>query len=174
MGKWLAFLMILGSLAVPVSHAAGSDPYKDFFNESFGDFAEELTAAKAQGKKGILVFFEMDECPFCHYMKSNVLNRPDIQVYYREHFLNFAVDIEGDLEITDFAGKKTTQKQFAETNRVRATPVIAFFGLDGKPLYRHTGRTASPEEFFWLGEYVAGGDYKGKPFITFKREKKSR
>src|SRR5512139_939121 len=85
------------------------DHYKHFFNESFGNFAEEAATAKSEGKRGVLVFFEMDECPFCHYMKTNVLNRPEVQEYYRQNFLNFSVDIEGDVEITNFQGKAMTQ-----------------------------------------------------------------
>jgi thioredoxin-related protein len=169
---WLLAALLISPALTPTAHAAGNDPYTHFFSETFGDFAEELAQAKAEGKQGVLVFFEMDECPFCHYMKKNVLNQPEVQSYYREHFLNLVVDIEGDVEITDFEGNSTTQKAWAEKNRVRATPVIAFFDLDGKQIHRHTGRTAGTEEFLWMGEYVAKAIYKQKSFSAFKREKK--
>jgi thioredoxin-related protein len=142
-----------------------------FFNDSFGDFQEELETAKEQGKKGILIMFEMDECPFCHRMKRNVLNRGDVQDYFHEHFLVFSVDTEGDLEITDFQGNPTTQKDFAlKQFRVRATPVFQFIGLDGKPVKRgrYTGATRDAEEFLWLGEYVVGGHYAETSFTKYK------
>ena len=42
-------------------------------------------------------------------------------------------DIEGDLEMTDFQGRTMTQKDFSfKEYNVRATPVLAFFDLDGK------------------------------------------
>ena len=41
-------------LATQVS-ASPRDPYKFFFNESWGDFKEELANAKQQGKKAILI-----------------------------------------------------------------------------------------------------------------------
>lgn len=172
--KQLLVSLVFSLFLVPVTAAAvGKDPYEHFFNDTFGDFAEELAQARAEGKKGILVFFEMDECPFCHYMKKNVLNQPEVQQYFRENFLLFAVDVEGDVEMTDFEGRSTTQKTFAEANRVRATPVIAFFDLDGKPVHRHTGRTAGIEEFLLLGKYVADGVYKDMPFARYKRENKN-
>ncbi len=147
------------------------DPYTYFFNETFGDFSEELANAREQGKQGVMIFFEMDECPFCHWMKQNVLNQPAVQEYYREHFLLFPVDIEGDVQITDFAGKSMSQKDFAfKENRVRATPVIAFFDLDGKQVHRHTGRTSDVEEFMLMGKFVAEGHYKETRFTRFKRE----
>ena len=149
------------------------DPYKYFFNETWGDFKEELENARQQQKKGILIFFEMDECPFCHYMKMNVLNQPEVQAFYRENFLNFSVDIEGDVEITNMQGKVTKQKDFAfRENRVRATPVIAFFDLEGKRVFRHTGKTSGVEEFLLMGQYVANGIYKETSFTRYKRKKR--
>lgn len=176
MNKYLKpLLLVILSLAALQSYAAEAprDPSTYFFNETFGDFSEELANAKAQGKQGVMLFFEMDECPFCHWMKVNVLNQPEVQKYYREHFLMFPVDIEGDVEITDFAGKTTTQKNFAVKNRVRATPVIAFFDLNGKLVHRHTGRTADVQEFMLMGRYVAEGKYKQMRFTKFKRENRN-
>lgn len=167
--------LLLSVLTSAALQAAGSrDPYKFFFDETFGDFSEELKRAKDAGKQAILVFFEMDECPFCHRMKETVLNQPQVQAYFKQHFLNFSVDIEGDLEITDFDGEKSTQKQFAvKKNRVRATPVFAFYDLDGKQIARYTGATNGIDEFLWLGEYVATGKYKDMPFAKYKRAKQS-
>jgi len=157
------------------SQAAPRDPYKYFFNESWGNFKEELANAREQGKKGILIFFEMDECPFCHYMKTNVLNQEEIQAYYHKHFLNFSVDIEGDVEMTNLKGKATRQKDFAfKEFRVRATPVIMYFDLEGKLIHRHTGKTSGKEEFMWIGEYIVDGHYKKGPFTRFKREKRKQ
>lgn len=150
------------------------DPYKHFFNETWGDLPEELINAKQNGKKAILIFFEQDECPFCHYMKKNVLNQPKVQEFYRKHFLNFAIDIEGDIEIVNFKGKTVKQKDLAfKENRVRATPVFAFFDLKGKRIYRHTGKTSGIDEFMWLGEYIAKGLYKKINFNRYKRQKRA-
>jgi len=166
-----ALLLLLLS-AGQVQGAVGKDPYTYFFNETWGDFSEELKTARAEGKKGILLFFEMDECPFCHRMKETVLNQPDVQAYFRKHFLSFSVDIEGDVEMTDFQGKVMPQKDFAfKINRVRVTPVFAFYDLDGKRIVRYTGATSSVEEFMWLGEFVEKGIYKEMRFAKYKRQK---
>ena len=166
-------LLLLFSLQ---SYAAESprDPYKFFFDETFGDFSEELERAREEGKKGVLLFFEMDECPFCHRMKNTVLNQPQVQDYFRENFLNFAVDIEGDVEITDFQGKQVAQKDFAAKDyKVRATPVMAFVDLEGNVVARYTGAASGPEEFLWLGEYVTGEHYKEEKFARYKRKKRN-
>ena len=169
----LSVLAVVLSNMASVYAAGGRDPYQYFFNETFGNLQEELQRAKDEGKKGVLVFFELDDCPFCHRMKETVLNQPEVQAYYRKNFINIDVDIEGDLEITDFQGQPMTQKQFAtKINRVRATPVFAFYDLDGKQVVRYTGATSSVEEFMWLGEYYTSGEYQKMRFTQYKRERK--
>ena len=164
--RWLVLLMFLWMPVLQADEMA-------FFDETLGDFSEELEMAREQGKKGVLLFFEMDECPFCDRMKTTILNRTEVIDYFKQHFLIFPVDIEGDIEITDFQGKQTTQKDYAfKEHRVRATPVIAFFNLEGKLVTRFTGATSSAEEFMWLGEYVVKGEYKNMRFTKFKRVKR--
>jgi len=147
------------------------NPDEHFFSQSLGDFSEELQVARDEGKKGILMMFEMDECPFCHRMKTTVLNRVDVQDYFTEHFLIFPLDIEGDVEITDFSGNQLKQKDFAfQQFRVRATPVFVFFDLNGKPIAKYTGATRNAEEFLLLGQYVADGHYEKTSFTRYKRD----
>ena len=166
----LCFTLTATSFASPTK-----DPEEHFFDSTFGDFSEELENAKAQGKQGVLIFFEMDECPFCHWMKTNVLNQENVQEYFKKNFLIFAVDIEGDVEMTNFQGKVMTQKDFAfKENRVRATPVIAFFDLQGKRAMRFTGRTSSAEEFLLLGQFVVEKEYMNTKFSKYKRSHKAK
>lgn len=167
-------LMLL-TLAGMANASEWRDPNAHFFSQSFGDLTEELQNAKAQGKQGILIMFEMDECPFCHRMRQTVLSRPDVQAYYRDHFLMLHIDIEGDVEMTDFQGNATTMKAFAAKNRVRATPVFQFYDLEGKPIKygRYTGATRDYEEFILLGRYIAEGANQQTAFTRYKREHKN-
>lgn len=174
MYRLLMLFVVVASLYISAGNASEDphDPYKFFFNETWGDLPEELKKAKASGKSGVLIFFEMDECPFCHYMKTNVLNQPKVQEYYRKHFINITIDIEGDVEMINFSGETTKQKDFAfKEHRVRATPVIAFFDLNGKRIHRHIGKTNGIDEFMQMGSYVVDGAYKDMPFIRYKRSK---
>lgn len=173
--RYLIIFLPLLFWAGSIQSAAGKDPYTYFFHESWGQFPEELEKARAEGKKGILLFFELDECPFCHRMKTRVLNQSKVQDFFREHFLIFNIDIEGDVEMTDFKGKLTTQKAFSEKdNRVRATPVFAFYDLQGKQIVRYTGATSGVDEFLLLGEFVAQGIYKKMRFTKYKRLKRKQ
>ena len=169
---WLVLSMALG-IGMPVWAEAPQDPHLSFFDQTLGDFDDELVVAREKGKQGIMLFFEMDECPFCHRMKETVFNQPEVQAYFKENFLIFPVDIDGDVIITDFEGNSLKQKEFAFRDyRVRATPVLMFFDLDGKPVARYTGATADAQEFMWLGQYVVDGVYKDMPFTRYKRERR--
>jgi thioredoxin-related protein len=172
--RQLRLIFILLVLYAAAVGSATRDPAQYFFDSTFGDFSEELATARDEGKKGILLMFEMDECPFCHRMKTTVLNQPEVQDYFKEHFMIFPVDIEGDVEIHDFAGNAMSQKDFAlKTHRVRATPVFAFFDLDGNLVARYTGATGDATEFMWLGEYVVQERYKEITFPAYKRERQA-
>jgi thioredoxin-related protein len=165
----LALIMLSASLA---GAEATRDPGQYFFEETFGNFQEELDLARRDGKLGVLIFFEQAGCPFCHRMKTTVLNQTDVQEYYRKYFRIFSVDINGDLDITDFQGHATTQKDFAINQyKVRATPVFAFFDLEGKLVARYTGPTRDAREFLWLGEYVAGAHYRSETFTQYKHDR---
>ncbi len=168
-------LVVLIALSADIFAGKPRDPYKYFFNETWGNLPEEIIRAKSENKSGVLIFFEMDECPFCHYMKTNVLNQPEVQEYFQKHFVNISIDIEGDVEMVNFKGINTKQKDFAfKENRVRATPVIAFFDLNGKRIHRHIGKTNGVQEFLWMGEYIVEGAYKEMPFIRYKRKKRQK
>lgn len=150
--------------------AESRDVQQHFFNQHLGDFKAELDTAKSEGKLGILLMFEMEDCPFCHRMKETILNQSEVQDYYRKHFLIFSVDSEGANALVNFAGKASTEKQFALDHRVRATPVFLFFDLSGKVMTRFTGAAKDSREFMALGRYVADGAYKSMPFAKYKQQ----
>lgn len=166
---------VLLLFAVAVRAAGGLDPYEHFFQPTFGDFQEELELTRTDDKKALLIFFEMDECPFCHRMKESVLNQPEVQAYFREHFRILSVDVNGDVEVVSFNGESMRQGDFAfRENRVRATPVFQFYDHEGEPIVRFTGATSGVEEFLWLGEFVADGHFRETNFNRYKRDRRDQ
>jgi thioredoxin-related protein len=143
------------------------DPYTHFFIQTFGDLPEEMATARADGKLGMLLFFEADACSYCQHMREKVLNQKKVQDWFGKRFVNIAVDIHGDVELTDFDGITLPSKVFAEHRRVYLTPVTAFIDLHGNEIYRHLGMVKTPEEFLLLGEYVAGEHYTDTEFRVF-------
>jgi len=156
--------------------AAGDIERRDateyFFHQSFNNLDEELEVAEEEKKSGVFIMFTDKDCPWCLKMKTTIMNRADVQDYYREHFRLLVIDINGDTLMTDFEGNEMEEKEFAfKQQRVRATPVFMFFDTKGKKTMRLTGIVRDAREFLWLGEYVTDGDYQRTNFTRYKRER---
>lgn len=171
--------VLLCLLLLGCGTAQADDTLRDvdsgFFDQTLGDLRDELNTARDEGKQGVLVFFHMEECPFCQRMKTQVMNRARVQDYYRAHFRIVPIDVEGDIVIQDFQGQDIKEKDFAfKVNRVRATPVFLFYDLNGEPVARYTGATSGIDEFLLLGKYVVEGIYRDMPFTRYKRQADSQ
>lgn len=157
-------------LSLGTGHAETRDAQENFFDAKMGDFKSELATARKEGKTGILIMFELEDCPFCYRMKHTILNQSEVQDYYRQHFLIFPVDVRGDLPMVDFKGKETTEKAFSVEHRVYGTPVFDFFDLDGNLITRFPGTAKDVNEFMLLGKCVVEGACKTKSFTAYKRQ----
>jgi thioredoxin-related protein len=169
MRQVLKLLVVFGMLFAAPSWAEIRSVETYFFQNKLGDFQAELHTVKQEGKKGIFLFFEMEDCPWCARMKATILNQSAVQDFYRQHFLVYSMDVKGDVPMTDFAGKATTEKAFALENRVRATPTMLFIDGEGKILTRFTGPTRDATEMMMLGHYVTDDAYLHMPFAKFKQ-----
>jgi len=156
--------------AVAAGAAEPRDPYQYFFNPLTGDLKAELADAKAAGKQAVFLMFEQEGCPGCAHMKSRVLNRPEVQQFYREHFLNFAIDIFGAVPVTDFAGRPHTEKTYAQSLAIKGTPTLVFYDTDGREAVRILGTVQGADEFMALGDFVASGAYRTRNFAQYKQE----
>lgn len=155
------------------SAAVPRDAMTHFFEQSFGNLKEELDGALAEGKTGLFIMFDDEDCPWCAKMKTTIMNQPQVQDYYRKHFRVLHLDKNGDTLITDFAGREMPVKELAfKAYNVRATPVFVFVGARGETLLRSVGANMTLEEFLWLGEFVASGAYKVKNFTLYKRDRR--
>ncbi len=164
--KIILFLLIF--LVNPVN-AQNSET---FFDENFHDYQENLADAREQGKVAIFIFFYLDDCPFCHIMRRKVLNQTEVIKFYKKHFLNYEVDAEGAIEMVDFNGNETTQRLFSsKQNNVFATPVLAFFDLNGKMIAYRTG-FLTKEDFLLFGQFVKDRHYLTTNFMRYKRKQK--
>lgn len=161
----LLFILCMGT-----GFAETRDAHEYFFDAKMGDFKSELATAKKEGKAGILIMFELDDCPFCARMKNTILNQSEVQDYYHKHFLIFPIDIRGSIPIVDFTGKETTEKAFSIEHRIYGTPVFDFFDLDGKLITRFPGTAKDVNEFLLLGKCVVEGACKTTSFTAYKKQ----
>ncbi len=126
-----------------------------------------MQLASDEGKLGMLLFFEADECPYCEHMVQHVFNQRSVQDWYRERFVSISIDLHGDVEIMDFDGISLSTKNFSKQRSVFVTPVVAFIDLNGEEIYRHVGMIKTAQEFLLLGKFVEGGHYVNTDYDRF-------
>lgn len=174
-GFMLLFFLLMhcaGPGVADTAENAPRDPMEYFFHQSFNNLDEELEIALEENKSGIFIMFSDKDCPWCLKMKTTIMNRVDVQDYYRQHFRLLTIDIRGDTQMTDFEGNEIDEKDFAfKQHRVRATPVFMFFDTTGKKTMRLTGIVRNATEFLWLGEYVVSETYQKINFTKYKRQR---
>ncbi len=162
----LALLLLAVSIAFN-AEAEERDPREFFFIQSFGDLPEEMQISRDEGKLGMLLFFESEACPYCQYMLRKIFNQRSVQEWYAERFVSIAVDIHGDVELTDFNGITLPSKIFSDQRKIFLTPVVSFIDLNGVEIYRHLGMVSTPEEFLLLGKYIVGEHYLDTEFGAY-------
>jgi thioredoxin-related protein len=161
-------LSLLMALALP---ALAAD-WESFFDPFLGDLRAELDEAKRSGRKGAMVMYHFDACPYCARVKAEVLSRPEVRQRVGKDFLLLAIDTRGAQPITGLDGKVLPENEHARQARVRATPTFDFYAPDGERLYRHVGGIFDPAEFVLLGRFVASGAHRSSTFTEYKQKSK--
>jgi thioredoxin-related protein len=165
-------LLLVGFAAF--ADAAESRDAASFFNLNMGDLKTDLAEARTDGKKALMVMFEQEGCPGCLYMKRNILNRKDVQDFYRANFANLSLDIWSSVPVKDFTNREQTEKAYAQAAKIKGTPTFVFYDLAGSEVVRILGTIETPDEFLLLGQFVASGAYKKSSFAQYKREQPAK
>jgi thioredoxin-related protein len=169
MRRLLPFVALFGLMACLPASAEYRDPMEHFFQPFLGDLRAEVAEARSSGRKGLVVMYHFEECPYCTRMKKEVLSRPDVQNWYRSEFVIIGIDTRGAQPITGLDGKTLIERDYARAVRIKATPSFDFYGADGSHLYRHSGPLYAPDDFLMLGRYVASGAYRSETFQAYRR-----
>ena len=113
---------------------------QSWFALSFLDLREDFAEAKA-ARQRLAVIFEQRGCPYCAKLHTEVLAEKYINDYVRQNFRIIQLDLWGSREVTDFDGRRLSEKALAERWGVIFTPTIVFFKDDLSGLEGQWGRT---------------------------------
>ena len=129
-----------------------------WFKESFLEIAEDVDEATEAGKH-VILFFQLNGCPYCDRMLEESFETEPMTSYIREHFDTIAINVRGDREIAFNDEITVTEKQLAGILKVAATPAILFLDENNKTVVRVNGYRA-PERFRQILEFVATNSYQ--------------
>lgn len=169
MHRWISVVVgaVMGTL-VGQALAGGPHTSGEFFMPLFGDLRVDLDDARKDQRKGVVLIYEMEGCPFCERLKRTALRNDEVRRYYHSKFLVYRIDVKGALALTGWDGHERTESEFAAQQRVRATPTIVFYDLNGRELTRLVGPPLDATEFLLLGRYVADGRYASDSFDAYR------
>lgn len=147
------------------AQSGGEHELPSWFKESFLDLPEDVREAQNAGRR-LILYFHQDGCPYCaRLIRENFGDRAIVEKT-RRHFDVIALNIWGDREVTDLAGRATTEKAFARALRVQFTPTLLFLDEKGDIVLRLNGYQP-PHEFSVALDYVASRLEKKQPFTDY-------
>ncbi len=138
-----------------------------WFKESFLDLREDIAEA-AKGGRRLMLYFYQDGCPYCAKLLRENFGDRDIAAKTRKHFDVIAINLWGDREVTDLAGKATTEKAFARDLRVQFTPTLLIFDERGGTALRLNGYIP-PHQFHAALDYAGGRLEKKQAYGDYLR-----
>lgn len=136
-----------------------------WFRESFLDIRDDVAEAAKAGRR-LMLYFYQDGCPYCAKLLRENFSDRAIADKTRKHFDVIAVNLWGDREVTDLAGKTTTEKAFAKALRVQFTPTLLMLDEKGATALRLNGYVP-PHQFHAALDYVGGRLEKGQSFTDY-------
>ena len=140
-----------------------------WFKESFLEIGDDVDEAAADGKH-VMLFFQLNDCPYCDRMLEEGFEREPLTSYLRQHFDVIAINVRGDRDIAFNDEISVTEKELSEILEVAATPAILFLDADNKTVVRVNGYRA-PERFRQILEYVATRAYRTTKLADYLQAK---
>ena len=102
---------------------------EDWFSLTFRDVAEDIAAAKEEGKRLVMIF-EQRGCIYCAKMHEELLSDPEVADFIKANFKVVQYNMFGDEEVTDLDGEVLTEKTAARKWGYVFTPTLMFLPED--------------------------------------------
>lgn len=123
----LAIAVLVASCLGAASAQIGDDGLhkEDWFTITFRDIAEDIEAARADGKR-LAITFEQRGCIYCREMHEKILADPEVSDFIKANFHVVQYNMFGDEEVTDLDGEVLTEKTAGRKWGYVFTPTIVF------------------------------------------------
>ena len=159
----LAAAGLTGAAEDPAALKTGV-PYTlpEWFKPSFLDFRQDVAEARKQNRQ-VLVFFHLENCPYCARMLKENFTSGDNYDFIRKHFDVIAVDVRGSLDVTWVNGAAYSERGLTTHLGIRGTPTLVFLDHDARIVLRLSGYR-DPRALRAALDYVQGQGYRRGPF----------
>lgn len=139
---FLATIGLLLAVVIPAAAEVGDDGLhkEKWFSVTFRDMAEDIAAAREEGKL-LAIVFEQRGCIYCANMHEKLLSDPEVRDFIQANFKVVQYNMFGDEEVTDLDGETLSEKTAARKWGVVFTPTIVFLP-DEAPAGKTTAEAA--------------------------------
>jgi thioredoxin-related protein len=164
-------LVSLAATAADTTDAAGKvtgskiSSHPDWFKESFLDIAEDVDEAAGDGKH-VILFLEMNGCPYCFKMIEENFEGAPYRDFIQEKFDVIALNVRGDREVALDADTALSEKALADQLGVTYTPTVIFLDGANTPVARINGYR-NVEDFKQVLDYVAEKAYAEQTLAAY-------
>lgn len=173
---WLWLLCLLSGPAIAEDPAEAYDfddspvaepaEYPDWFKLSFLDLRDDLAEARADGKRGLILYFSQKHCAYCDALVRRNWGREDIARQTRDHFDVIALDIHGGRDLIDLDGQVVSERDYARRLSADFTPYLLFIDTEGRTALKLRGYYP-PYRFRAALNYVTSGLYLEESFRDY-------
>lgn len=158
----------LAAESAPATGAAGHQEHPAWFKESFLDLRDDVKEATG-AKRRVMLYFYQNGCPYCDKLLRDNFGQKAIADKTRRHFEVIAINLWGDREVTDMAGKTHTEKSFAKSLRVQFTPTLLVLDEAGETALRLNGYIP-PHKFESALDFASRKRDKNQRFADYLAE----
>jgi len=162
----LAFFALAPAREAPAQQEI---PVPSWFKPSFLDLRDDVKEAAAGGRR-VMIYLGQNGCPYCRKLMEVTFRDKDIVDGMHRGIDAIEINIFGSREVTAIDGQVLTEKEFARSLKVRATPTLVFLDEKGSIALRLDGYY-EPQRFNTALEYVTG-HYESK--VGFREFQKTR
>ena len=142
-----------------------------WFKESFLAIGEDVSEA-AEDDKHVILFLEMNGCPYCYKMIEENFKGSDYSDFIQERFDVIALNVRGDREVALDDETSLTEKALAEQLGVSYTPTVLFLNQANEPVARVNGYR-NVADFKQVLDYVDAKAYENQTLADYLDARKA-
>lgn len=136
-----------------------------WFKQSFLEITDDAAEAGVNAKH-LLLFFHLDNCPYCARMLKDNFNAEPNSSFIQKHFDSIDFNTRGDREVAFTEDIQLTEKALARHLKVLHTPTILFADKNNRAVLRIDGYR-NPTRFRLALEYVHEKAYLKTSFTEY-------
>jgi thioredoxin-related protein len=142
-----------------------------WFKSSFLNFKEDVDEARQAGKH-VLIFFDLNDCPYCTRVLDENFRQGENMEFTRKHFDVIAINLRGAQEVTWLDGSTMTEQALAQKLKVFGTPYLAFLSPEGNQVLQLNGYR-TPTDVRHALEFVQTRAYRQQTLAAYIEKKQA-